>query len=125
MKLPSSRCASSSSRPSAPVTSSSARRARMSSRRLSIGLLHGIKLALEKRRRSRRKWADEPLFQLPQLVQRHFTDLPPHDHINVDLRLRQPQPTIEKLDPGLKTMRRALFFRAQYLEQIVYDLARM
>src|SRR5262249_22342122 len=36
-----------------------------------------------------------------------------------------PKPTIKKLDPGLKTMRRALFFRAQYLEQVVYDLARM
>ena len=61
----------------------------------------------------------------PQLVQRHFRDLATHDHINIDLRLRQTQPAVEKLDRGLKTMRRVLCFRAHYLEQIGYGLARM
>src|SRR5262249_46194103 len=44
---------------------------------------------------------------------------------NIDLHLRHPQPTVKKLDRGLKTMRRGLSFVAHYLDQKGYCLDRM
>src|SRR5215831_1068474 len=124
MKLASSRCASSSSRPSAAVASSSARRARMSSRRLSIGLLFDLAFEQQRRRRLSQR-ASKPLFKLPQLIQGHLADLSAQDDIDVYLHLRRPQPAVKKLGYSLQTIRRLLCFVAHYLDQISYGLARM
>src|SRR5262249_24169520 len=124
MKLPSRCCACSSSRPRAAVTSSSARRARMSSRRLSIGLLFDLAFEQQRRRRLSQR-ASKPLFKLPQLVQGHFGNLSAQDDIDVYLHLRRPQPAVKKLGYSLQTIRRLLGFVAHYLDQISYGLARM
>src|SRR5215472_15143012 len=124
MKLPSRCCACSSSRPRAAVTSSSARRARMSSRRLSIGLLFDLAFEQQRRRRLSQR-ASKPLFKLPQLIQGHFGNLSAQDDIDVYLHLRRPQPAVKKLGYSLQTIRRVLCFVAHYLDQIGYALDRV